>query len=317
MEKNFGIFAFRGRLLLSLFIMSMSIFVGCSAEKANGAIAGDANAKEGNAEETNTETVREERQETEGGNTDTATATEDSAGDNMQGNNGETKDTPQSDAESGGKTGIAGETAEDTVVDIKALQEENPDIFAWLHIPGTDIDCPVLQSTQADDYYESHNAYGETDEEGAAYTELANLTDMCDFNTVLHGKTSGDGKSGLFAGLYQFADPDFFDKHKTAYLYLDGNLLTYEIFAAYEREDNSLLRTYDFTYISGCQEFLDDFYNTRVMGMNVREGWEDLTPYHFLITFTTKRGDNPDRQFVVLGGLVNDAAGTIDRVMYE
>lgn len=233
------------------------------------------------------------------------------------------EEAPEADAGNGGeaaageKTGIAGETAQDTVVDIKALQEENPDIFAWLYIPGTDIDCPVLQSARTDDYYETHNAYGETDGQGAVYTELANLTDMCDFNTVLHGKAGEEGGRGPFMDLYQFADPDFFEKHKTAYLYLDGNLLTYEIFAAYEREDNSLIRTYDFTYIAGCQKFLDDLYSTRVMGMNFREGWEDLTPYHFLITLTAKRGDSPDKQFVVLGGLVNDAAGTIDRVMYE
>lgn len=231
-----------------------------------------------------------------------------------------TIDTDDAGNTTGGESSaIAGETAEDTVVDIKALQEENADIFAWLYIPGTDIDCPVLQSESADDFYESHNAYGEPDGKGAAYIELANLTNMCDFNTVIHGKASadGDGEDGLFSDIYQFSDPDFFEKHKTAYIYLDGNLLTYEIFAAYERENTSLLRTYDFTYIAGCQEFLDDLYNTRVMGMNFRDGWEDLTPYHFLITLTTQRGDDPEKQFVVLGGLVNDAAGTIDRVMYE
>lgn len=213
--------------------------------------------------------------------------------------------------------GIAGETARDAKIDFAALKAENQDIFAWIYLPDTDIDCPVLQSEEADDYYESHNAYGEASEEGAVYTELANLKNMCDFNTVLHGKTAKDGEEGLFAELYNFADPDFFESHETIYLYLDGNLLTYEIFAAYERENTSLIRTYDFTYISGCQQFLDDLYDTRVMGMNIREGWEDITPYHFLITLTTQRGDNADKQFVVIAALVHDAAGTIDRIVLE
>ncbi len=293
MKKIYRTSAFRKWLLLS--ILTAMVLTGCGGEKAGETNTGGQAAEVETAEKEATQEAIGEEENSQ----------EDSA------------QTVAENTATGEKTGIAGETAEDTVVDIKALQEENPDIFAWLHIPGTDIDCPVLQSTQSDDYYESHNVYGEADEEGAVYTELANLTNMCDFNTVLHGKTSRDGENGSFADLYRFADPDFFDKHKTAYLYLDGNLLTYEIFAAYEREDNSLLRAYDFTYLSGCQAFLDDFYSTRAMGMNVREGWEDLTPYHFLITLTTKRGDNPDRQFVVLGGLVNDAAGTIDRVMYE
>lgn len=212
-------------------------------------------------------------------------------------------------------TGIAYETAEDAAVDFRALQAENPDIFGWIYIPGTGIDAPVLQSTEADDYYESHNAYGEKDEGGALYTELANLKDMCDFNTVVHGKTSKDGSKGLFADLYRFADPDFFKQHEDIYLYLDGNLLTYTIFAAYERENTSLIRDYDFTYGYGCEQFLGDLYGGREMGKNLREGWEEVTPYHFLLTLTTRQGADAGRQFVVIAALVGDAAGTIDRTV--
>ena len=213
------------------------------------------------------------------------------------------------------EAGIAGESAKDTDVDIKALQSENPDIFAWLYIPDTDIDAPVLQSTETDDYYENHNAYREEDSEGALYTELANLKDMCDFNTVIHGKTTEDGKEGLFSDLYRFADPEFFETHEDVYLYLDGNLLTYTVIAAYERENTSLIRSYDFTYGSGCQQFLEDMYGTREMGKNLREGWEKITPYHFLLTLTTQQGTDPEKQFVVIAVLVGDAAGEIDRVV--
>lgn len=219
------------------------------------------------------------------------------------------------DAGLGETAGIAGESAKDAVVDIKALRSKNPDIFAWLHIPDTDIDAPVLHSQEADDYYESHNAYGEDDPEGALYTELANLTNMCDFNTVIHGKTAEDGETGLFSDLYRFADPEFFDTHEDVYLYLDGNLLTYTVIAAYERENTSLIRDYDFTYGLGCQQFLEDMYGTREMGKNLRKGWEDITPYHFLLTLTACQGTDSDKQFVVIAVLTGDAAGEIDRVV--
>lgn len=211
--------------------------------------------------------------------------------------------------------GISGETAKDTKVDFGELQVENPDIFAWLYIPDTDIDAPVLQSTEADDYYENHNAYGKEDSAGAFYTELANLKDMCDFNTVVHGKTTEDGKEGLFSDLYRFADPVFFETHEDIFLYLDGNLLSYTVIAAYERENTSLIREYDFTFASGCGQFLEDMYKTREMGKNIREGWEEITPYHFLLTLTTRQGTDPDKQFVVIGVLTGDAAGKIDRVV--
>lgn len=213
------------------------------------------------------------------------------------------------------QTGIAGETAKDAKIDFTVLKEENPDIFAWIQIPGTGIDAPVLQSEEADDFYESHNAYGEADETGAIYTELANLKNMCDFNTVINGKSEGEGTP--FTELYQFANPDFFGEHEKLYVYLPDNILTYEIFAAYEREDTSLIRTYDFTYASGCEEFLGDLYGSKVMGKNVREGWEGVTPYHFLVTLTTRSSQSPDKQFVVVAALTGDAAGTINRVVEE
>lgn len=213
-------------------------------------------------------------------------------------------------------SGFAGESAEDASIDFTMLQETNPDIFAWIHIPGTTIDYPVLQSEQSDTFYESHNAYGEEDDTGAVYIELANLKSMCDFNTVFHGKT-GPQENGLFADLYRFADPDFFEEHEYVYLYLDGNVLTYEIFAAYERENTSLIRTYDFTYLSGCQQFLSDLYATRDMEMNLREGWENVNAYNFVLTLTTQKEENAERQLVVLAVLTQDVAGTINRVVTE
>ena len=212
---------------------------------------------------------------------------------------------------------ILRESAQDAQVDFRALKEENPEIFAWIYIPDTSIDAPVAQSGESDEYYASHNITKENDENGALYIEAANLTSMCDFNTVIHGNTAEDGESGLFAELYQFSDPDYFDSHEQMYLYLEDNVLTYEIFAAYERENNSLIRTYDFTYLSGCDQFLKDMYSIRSMNMMIRSGWEDVTPYHFLVTLTTSRGKDSDSQFVVLAALIEDPAGTIDRAVME
>ncbi len=212
---------------------------------------------------------------------------------------------------------ILRESAQDAQVDFRALKEENPEIFAWIYIPDTSIDAPVAQSSESDEYYASHNITKENDENGALYIEAANLTSMCDFNTVIHGNTAEDGESGLFAELYQFSDPDYFDSHEQMYLYLEDNVLTYEIFAAYERENNSLIRTYDFTYLSGCDQFLKDMYSIRSMNMMIRSGWEDVTPYHFLVTLTTSRGKDSDSQFVVLAALIEDPAGTIDRAVME
>ncbi len=219
-------------------------------------------------------------------------------------------------------TAIATESAADYKVDFASLKEENPNIFAWLYIPDTRIDCPVLQDTQSDNFYSNHDAFREKSAQGAVYIELANVTNMCDFNTVLHGSApkkpdSRNAESYPFADLYRFADPVFFDEHETFSLYLDGNVLTYEVFAAYERDNTSLIRDYDFTDTIGCLLFLNDLYSTRDLSMNLREGWSFITPYHFLVTLTAHREDDPDRQFVVVAALIQDEAGTISRIVEE
>lgn len=208
------------------------------------------------------------------------------------------------------------ESAQDAEVDFTALKDINSDIFGWLYIPDTNIDCPLLQSPVSDTYYATHNVYGENDSGGAAYIELANLTNMCDFNTIIHGNST-TSETGLFGDLYQFTDLEFFEDHEQIYLYLDGNVLIYEIFAVYERENTSLLRSYDFTDVSDCQIFLDTIYDTRDMNLKLREGWNFINPYHFLITLTTQKETDADTQLVVVAVLTEDAAGKINRLVYE
>ncbi len=200
--------------------------------------------------------------------------------------------------------------------DMDACRKENPDVFGWLAIPGTNINCPVLQSRISDDFYKTHDASGAENVSGAIYIESANLATMCDFNTVFHGKTGTDG-TGPFAGLYEFADPDFFREHETLYIYLEDNVLTYEIFAAYERENTSLLRSYDFTVSSGCRQFLEDLYDVRDMNSRHREGWDNIGPYHFLITLTTQTSEDADKQWVVMAVLTQEESGTIRRAVPE
>lgn len=212
------------------------------------------------------------------------------------------------------KTGVFGESAADGHIDFVMLQEQNPDIFAWLYIPGTEIDFPVLQSPVSDTYYAMHDIFGNEDSKGAVYTEMPNLMDMCDFNTVIHGDDLE--KDSPFQELHSFEEADFFAAHEMFYLYLPDNVLTYEIFAAYYDEGSDILRRYDYTTYAGCEAYLEDILTERSMNRNFREGWEGLTPYHFLVTLDGKARED-GTQYVVAGALIHDEAGKIDRVMLD
>ena len=219
------------------------------------------------------------------------------------------------EAQSEEAKGLANETAADGHIDFEALQKENPDIFAWLYVPGTEIDDPILQSPVSDDYYKSHTADGAEGAAGALYTEMPNMMNMCDFNTIIHGKD--EEKTDLFSDLHKFEDPDFFGEHEVFYIYLPDNVLTYEIFTAYYDEGSDILRRYDYTTYAGCQSYLKQVYDLRDMSKNLREGWDDLTPYHFLVTLDGSIRENGEKQYTVTGVLIGDAAGRIDRVILD
>lgn len=210
-------------------------------------------------------------------------------------------------------TGLDFESAKDGRVDFEVLQAENPEIFGWLYIPGTEIDQPLLQSATSDTYYQEHTADGKEGMRGALYIEIPNQTNLCDFNTVIHGKDQQE--TDLFYGLHEFEDPDYFEEHELLYLYTPDNVYTYSIYAAYYDEGSDILRRYDYTTYQGCRQYLEDYYGRRDMTMNKREGWEDLTEGHFLLTLdgTTTNG----RQFVVMAALVNSGVATMDRVIFD
>lgn len=206
------------------------------------------------------------------------------------------------------------ETVEETVneslsVDVLKLQEKNSDIWGWITVPGTSIDGPLLQSYEEPDMYKTCNADKENDGIGAAYIEIYNMPDMCDFNTVIHGSEE------LFKDLVNFENPDFFEDNYEFYIYLPDNVLTYTIWAVYRRENKDLFDAYSFADAVGAREFLDDVYNEKVMGKQIREGWNDVDEYKFLTTLTIDTDEG--QQLVVIGALTNDAAGNIDREVIE
>ncbi|MBE5860865.1 MAG: class B sortase [Butyrivibrio sp.] len=220
----------------------------------------------------------------------------------------------QNTTNNAGESGTMNETATDGTVDVNAIAATNPDVIGWLYVPGTNIDYPICQNIDGDDtYYESHECNGFTqNDKGGIYIEAGNMMDMCDFNTVIHGKTTSD--NDMFSELWNFADEKFFEENSQFVIFTPDNMLTYEIWTAYQRDNTSLIREYDFSENDGCESFLQDMKKDWTTNTNFRSGWEQgVTADNFLVTLTTVDKDHPDKQWVVVGCMIGDAAGTIDR----
>lgn len=155
-------------------------------------------------------------------------------------------------------------------IDFVELKMKNPDIYAWVSIPGTKVDVPILQSTVDDNFYLDHNADGDYAIEGAAYTQRANATDFSDPVTMVYGHQVQNGS--MFTTLHYFEDKTFFDENDVMYIYTPGHILTYRIVAAYQYDDRHVLNSFDFSKPEVVREHFDSVLNPASMLVNVRDG---------------------------------------------
>ena len=113
--------------------------------------------------------------------------------------------------------GTDGSDGKQTVVDFKALKKINPDIVAWIRIPDTSIDYPVVQGND-DSYYLTHTFKKTEHVAGAIFLDSDNNADFSDDKNIIYGHNMKDGS--MFRGLRNFLGDKFLKEHHILYLYL-------------------------------------------------------------------------------------------------
>ncbi len=108
----------------------------------------------------------------------------------------------------------------DLVVDWDALRAINPDIVAWVYMPGTIINYPVAHKDGDSEYYLHHNfSLGEGSfgaEFGSIMLSGENAGDFSDEVNILYGHHMRNGS--MFALFAELRDSDIFNEHRTIYL---------------------------------------------------------------------------------------------------
>lgn len=187
--------------------------------------------------------------------------------------------------------------------DWNALHAVNPDIYAWITIPGTNVDYPILQNATDDAYYLHYNMNGTKGYPGCIYTEKINSKDFTDFDTVVYGHNMRNDT--MFATLHYFEDSAFFANCPYIYVYLEDKVLVYEIMAAYTGDNLHILYSNDFTTPDGRQNYLDNIYRQAESGANVRSEVQATTESHILTLSTCIQGKSQNR-FLVQAVLLNE-----------
>lgn len=191
----------------------------------------------------------------------------------------------------------------DKDLDWDSIHEENGDIYAWIYVPDTTVDYPVLQHPTDNSYYLNHNMDGTTGYPGCIYTEDFNSKDFSDIHTVIYGHNLRD--KTMFSSLHNFEDEALFNKDHYIFIYTEDYVFVYQIFAAYEFDSLHLLDNYDYTNEYVYEDYLRNIYQTTDRIANVRADIH-VTTADKIVTLSTCTADHDsNRRFLVTGVLVN------------
>ena len=78
-------------------------------------------------------------------------------------------------------------------IDFAQLQDQNPDIYAWIQIDGTNINYPVAQSAADNEYYLKHTFEGNYNAAGSIFIDYTNNSNFEDCNTIIYGHNMKNG----------------------------------------------------------------------------------------------------------------------------
>lgn len=186
-------------------------------------------------------------------------------------------------------------------VDFEALQELNPDIYAWISVPGTPISYPVLQREGDNTYYLRRNSEGQYYSGGCIFSEDYNTKSFKDKLTVLYGHNMRNGS--MFAYVNDFADAKVFEEHRQMIVYLPDKALVYQIFAAEPHSSEHLLINDDINDPEVFDAFYDEVLNNASLKANVLDGVSIDKTDKVLVLSTCFRDTNTQR-YLLFGKLV-------------
>jgi sortase B len=220
----------------------------------------------------------------------------------IQGDSEETETEESTEPEETDVLTALGITVPEKNLDWEELRQVNGEIYAWIYIPETSVDYPVLQSATDDEYYLEHNLDGSSGYPGCIFTQMLNGKDFQDYNTILYGHNMKDGT--MFRTLHYYQNEEFFYNNPYIYVYTENGVLVYRIFAAYNAGDEHILNTYDFATEEGFASYLET-----VKGIAPENGYiqneVEVTTQNHIITLSTCT-DMSDERYLVQGVLIND-----------
>lgn len=141
------------------------------------------------------------------------------------------------DDSSSGGTAAGDESVCPITVDFDSLRKENEDVVGWIYCADTQVNYPVLQGENNDQYLH-HMINGEYNSSGSIFMDSGCKPDLSDINTIIYGHHMKNGS--MFAMLHQYVDQSYYDDHKVMWYLTPQHTYRLDVIAGYVGESKSV-----------------------------------------------------------------------------
>lgn len=187
-------------------------------------------------------------------------------------------------------------------VDFEELKKQNPDIIAWINIPGTSVNNPVYK-TNNNDYYLNHNMLKQKNRYGALFLDYraAVEPEKQSQNLTIYGHNMKD--SSMFGSLELYRDLNFYKEHPTIQLKTLYDQSEYIIFAvmitnASASDDNGNI----FNYTAPAFDIQDNFlkWTKEAQEKSLIKTDVEINKFDEVLTLSTCSYDFDNARFVIM-----------------
>lgn len=183
-------------------------------------------------------------------------------------------------------------------VDFASLRAINEDIVAWIYIPDTGINYPVVQG-EDNEYYLHHTFEKKENFSGAIFMDTTCNSDFSSDNSILFGHNLKTGE--MFGELKKIYDTDYNEKadyreHPVIWVVTPDTSMEYQIFAAREISVEQDMDVYmvDFGNEEEYQIWMQQQKEASMYETNT-----DISSFEPMLTLSTCTSDTEDGRFVV------------------
>ncbi len=187
----------------------------------------------------------------------------------------------------------------DILPEYEILYQKNKKLIGWIKIDDTNIDYPVMQ-TSDNEYYLDHNYNQEYDKNGSIFLDTACSVYPRSTNLIVYGHHMKSGK--MFGNLQKYAKESYYEEHKRIQFDTIYEKGTYEIMYVFRsqvfNEDDLVFKYYQFINANSGNEFdsyMDEMKKLSLYDTGVTANYGDS-----LLTLSTCDNSQTDGRFVVV-----------------